>query len=711
MNALFQNGLFQNPWAQDLAWTLLHFLWEGAALGFVAWMGLRLLRRRSANARYLWACLSLGRMIAAALATFVLLRPLAHAVEPLAPNAATAMDPARLQEIMAVAPLPLRAQLAFAPLLPWALAFWSLGVALLTLRLGGAWLWLQRLRYTGARPAGAEFQMRLNTLIRRLHVDRTVRLLKSAMVEAPVVIGWLRPAILVPVAAFSGLTPEALDAVLAHELAHIRRLDYLMNLLQSAVEIMFFYHPAVWWLSREIRAERENACDDVAVSSCGDALLYARSLARLEELRGTAPNPKLALASNGGSLMSRIHRLIMPPLPPSNTARAGLFAALAFSLLGATTYKIAQAPTPKPEDSKPRKVSKMVVRSGKGDMNLKMNGDVSLEPDSKGLVKLGPGGSIELKVREGGKLKSFSARRDAKGEVREWGIDGKALPMTPEDEAWLRERLREVKQYQSRTPRTPERQSKKVIIEQGGDSDAIDSEGLEGLQGLSALDAQVMDLDTSQMRQDEVKKIVIESKRIARDAATQAREARRQAREAAKRAREIRIIVNKNLGDKDAMDRLKIEMGQLGEEMGRAGEEMGKQVQVFVDTDDGEVPELNAGGTPSPDGAPRRKTKVRVMHLDGMDGEAFRQTEIDLLKKQIERMTTRLERLQKHEADPRRAPMRPLRPLPPMPPTPPTPPPPPASEHAVPPPPPPPAAPEPPPPPPPPDPPAPGGSF
>lgn len=702
MNDLVQNGLFQNPWAQDLAWTLLHFLWEGAALGCVAWMGLRLLRRRSANARYLWTCLCLGLMVAAAMATFALLRPLGHAVVPLASKTAVALDPARLQEIMNQAPLPLRAQLAFAPFLPWALAFWSLGVALLTLRLGGAWLWLQRLRYTGARPAGAEFQMRLNTLIRRLHVDRTVRLLKSAMVEAPVVIGWLRPAILVPVAAFTGLTPEALDAVLAHELAHIRRLDYLVNLLQSAVEILFFYHPAVWWLSAEIRAERENACDDVAVSSCGDALLYARSLARLEELRGSAPSPKLALASNGGSLMSRIHRLLLPPLPPSSAARAGLFAALAFSLLGATTYKIAQAPAPKPEDSKPRKVSKMAVRSGKSDMKLKMNGDVSLEPDSKGLVKLGPGGSIELKVRDGAKLKTFSARRDAQGEVRDWAIDGKTLPMTPEDETWLRERLKEVRKYQSQVPRTPERQSKKVIIERGGDSDAIDGEGLEELQGLSGLDAKVMDLDTAQMGKDEVKKLVIESKRMAREAG-------RQAREAAKRAREIRIIVNKNLGDKEGMERLKIELGKLGEEMGRAGEEMGKQVQVFVDTDDVDIPEINMGGTPPPDGAPRRKTKVRVMRLDGMDGEAFRQSEIDMLKKQIERMKTRLERLQKHEADPRSAPMRPLRPLPPMPPAPPSPPPPPGSEHAVPPPPP--SAPEPPQPPMPPDPPAPDGSI
>ena len=115
-------------------------------------------------------------------------------------------------------------------------------------------------------------------------VRRAVALLESARVEVPMVVGWLRPAILVPVAALSGLTALELEAILAHELAHIRRHDYLVNLLQCVVEALMFYHPATWWISRVIRREREHCCDDMAVAACRDRLVYARALAAMEGL-------------------------------------------------------------------------------------------------------------------------------------------------------------------------------------------------------------------------------------------------------------------------------------------------------------------------------------------------------------------------------------------------------------------------------------------
>src|SRR5207302_2395764 len=118
------------------------------------------------------------------------------------------------------------------------------------------------------------------------------------------VVGWLRPAVLRPVSTLGGLSPGQLEAVLAHELAHVRRHDSLVSLLQAAVETLLFYHPAVWWASERVRAERELCCDDEAVAACGDALAYARALADLEALR-PAP-PRLALAATGGRLFDRI---------------------------------------------------------------------------------------------------------------------------------------------------------------------------------------------------------------------------------------------------------------------------------------------------------------------------------------------------------------------------------------------------------------------
>ena len=127
----------------------------------------------------------------------------------------------------------------------------------------------------------------------------------------PTVIGWLKPVVLLPASALAGLAPNQMEAILAHELAHIRRHDYIVNLLQTVVETLLFYHPAVWWLSRRIRAERENCCDDLAVSLCGDPVAYAAALAELEGLRSTTG--ELVLAATGGSLLQRVRRLLGVP--------------------------------------------------------------------------------------------------------------------------------------------------------------------------------------------------------------------------------------------------------------------------------------------------------------------------------------------------------------------------------------------------------------
>jgi beta-lactamase regulating signal transducer with metallopeptidase domain len=195
-------------------------------------------------------------------------------------------------------------------LLPWLVFAWVVGVALLSSRFVGAWLFVLRLRRS-ATPVAERFEELLARVSKRLRVSRAVRLCQSALVEVPTVIGHLRPIILIPAGALVGLTPQQLEAVLAHELAHVRRYDYVVNLLQTAAETLLFYHPAAWWLSRRVRVEREHACDDAAVEATGDVLLYARSLAALEQLRvSRVPAAALALAANGGSLMHRIQRLV-----------------------------------------------------------------------------------------------------------------------------------------------------------------------------------------------------------------------------------------------------------------------------------------------------------------------------------------------------------------------------------------------------------------
>ena len=196
-----------------------------------------------------------------------------------------------------------------------------------------------RMRSMLVRRAPPEWQETLRKLGARIGLSRPVRLLVSALVQVPTVVGWLRPVVLVPVGALGGLPAEHLEALLLHELAHIRRHDYLVNMLQSVAEALLFYHPAVWWVSGHIRAERELCCDDVAVSVSGDALTYARALAQLESYRPA--HLSAAVAANGGSLSDRIARLLGQSRPavrtglgPGVLAVAILLVAAAYGLFG-----------------------------------------------------------------------------------------------------------------------------------------------------------------------------------------------------------------------------------------------------------------------------------------------------------------------------------------------------------------------------------------
>jgi len=220
--------------------------------------------------------------------------------------------------------------------LAWLVCVWAAGVVMLSLRTAGGWNFAQTLKRHGTRPAEPAWQQVLARLANRMGVARRIALFESTMARVPTVIGWLRPVILLPMSALAGLTPQMMEAILAHELAHIRRHDYLLNMLQTAVETLLFYHPAVWWVGKKIRQERENCCDDLAVAACGDALIYARALTELEQLRAVPFD--LAMAATGGSLLARIRRLVGMRQPVSTTPStwlAGIVALLTLTALWA----------------------------------------------------------------------------------------------------------------------------------------------------------------------------------------------------------------------------------------------------------------------------------------------------------------------------------------------------------------------------------------
>jgi GWxTD domain-containing protein len=295
--------------AHAAGWTLLHFLWQGALVAIILACVLALLNGRSAQPRYLAACAALVLMAVLPLITFARIVAAEHSAANsfllfLSPSAAVtdygiAMPPE---------PFPYRMATALDRFMPIVLAVWLVGVVLLFVRLGIGLVTAQRMMSTATQPPPDDLLHVFRRLACRIEVSRPIRLFHSTLVQVPTVIGWLRPVVLIPLGCLSGLSPSQVEAILAHELAHILRRDYLVSILQSIVEALLFYHPAVWWVSRHIRREREHCCDDLAVQYTGDALAYARALSLLEEHR--AALPAIALGANGGMLTMRIKRLL-----------------------------------------------------------------------------------------------------------------------------------------------------------------------------------------------------------------------------------------------------------------------------------------------------------------------------------------------------------------------------------------------------------------
>lgn len=302
---------------------LLHFLWQGAAIAAAAFLAMSLVRR--ASAKYLVGVAMLAAMVAAPAVTFVVLeqrhvaaatvagfggmagagRALIYGGTSHVVNAAIASNASDTKMFFGAGTSAAEAESSI--YLLWFVEAWFIGVVLLSLRPAAGFFLVERLRLKKGKDVAGALRSRCLELQRRLGLECVVRYCESLRLEAPAVAGWFRPVVLLPVSALTGLTEQQLDAVIAHELAHVKRLDSFVNLFQIAAETLLFYHPGVWWLSKRIRAERENCCDDVAISVCGNVVEYARALATMAEWQSA---PALAMAANRSPLAERVARLL-----------------------------------------------------------------------------------------------------------------------------------------------------------------------------------------------------------------------------------------------------------------------------------------------------------------------------------------------------------------------------------------------------------------
>ncbi|RDC65197.1 M56 family metallopeptidase [Adhaeribacter pallidiroseus] len=313
---------------EALGWTILHSLWQSALVAITLSVLLILLQRHSARFRYTVATTALFASLLIAGVTFV------RTYQQTQPTVSLVMPDSQLQPALVAKPTSktntaltkandakpmLRGAILvnfkyyFSKHLPAVVLVWLLGMLTMLLKFLGGLAYVQRLKFQKKYALGSTWNTRLATMAQSLRVTQPVRLFESALVKTPLVIGYFKPIILLPFGTIAGLSSDQVEAILAHELAHIYRKDYLLNMLQALVEILFFFNPAVWWISDYVRVERENCCDDQAIAVCGNPVTYARALANLQTIAGSAPQLALAFAGKDGSLLGRIKRLVQQP--------------------------------------------------------------------------------------------------------------------------------------------------------------------------------------------------------------------------------------------------------------------------------------------------------------------------------------------------------------------------------------------------------------
>jgi beta-lactamase regulating signal transducer with metallopeptidase domain len=307
---------------QTLAWSLLHFLWQGAAIAAIAAAFMFVLRTPAA--RYLVGISALVLMLASFATTFTLISGVTSAAGSMgAVEAPAAASPSNL-EAAAISTHEVVEAHASADSIAWIARGWLAGVFLFALRIAFGLMVLEQLRRRNLVALPDALVMRFRALQKRLGIRRAIRYCECHLLRVPAVIGLFRPVVLLPVRALTGLSTEQLEAVVAHELGHIKRLDIAVNFVQVIAETLFFFHPAVWWLNKRIRADREDCCDDVAITACGSTVGYARALATMEDWRDV---PYFAMAATGSPVAARVARLLGMRQDSTSARTAGVVTA------------------------------------------------------------------------------------------------------------------------------------------------------------------------------------------------------------------------------------------------------------------------------------------------------------------------------------------------------------------------------------------------
>lgn len=379
---------------QALGWTVIHSLWQAALLAAVAGVGMLLMHQRPARERYLLSISALTGVLVWAAITFF------NYYEPASELPAVVVVSGEMTALPLVASTGgdwsggVFEQFSgyFNRNAPLIATLWMLGMTFFLLRMLGALMYANQLKRRHVSPLPEKWQQTLLHFTRRIGIRRVVRLLESAAIKTPMTIGYLKPVILLPIGMVNNLSPQQVEAILAHELAHIYRSDFLVNIFQAIIETLFYFNPAVWWLSAAVRAEREDCCDDIAILHCNNSLDYAKALVSVQEWGRPRSNFALAFAGSKNRLLNRVRRILNHPQNKSNIMEKFtatcllLLAVLALTVSAAYPDQQSQNTTPATKDV-PAETPAMPT-----DSLPKGNARVNLEKNGK---------SLEAKVKDG----------------------------------------------------------------------------------------------------------------------------------------------------------------------------------------------------------------------------------------------------------------------------------------------------------------------
>jgi beta-lactamase regulating signal transducer with metallopeptidase domain len=437
-----------SAWTQVTAWTLLHFLWQGAVVAAAVAIALRCCHRTSAHVRYLVACAALCVMVVAPVLTATVVTHTLVTQSRSTKDPSGPVDPASersAQPAVAADQLPLQrpSELdSLAGLVPGVVLAWATGVGLLLLRAGWRWWQVQRIARAARALPPSGWQESVDRLAPRLGLRRAVRVVELAGIDVPAVMGWLRPLIVLPLAIGSQLPAAQVDAVLAHELAHVLRRDYVVNLLQIVAESVLFYHPAVWWLSARIREERELCCDDLAIAISGDRVGYANALIELESRRHVAD---MALAATDGPLLKRVRRILQSPAghAPSGgwLPAAALATALVLVIGGPQQSPLLLASVGESIAEALPSSFRTGWTSGLGAGRVEAEGVITFSDDLRRVERVSEGGRLMIETRSPLVTRRVEMRQSDGTLVRRYFAAGIEQPWTADVEAWLAQDL------------------------------------------------------------------------------------------------------------------------------------------------------------------------------------------------------------------------------------------------------------------------------